>query len=780
MRRGIFLFFLFVTSIATAQTALQTLRGIVVDKELQKPLELVSVVVTDLQPVKGTLTDEKGKFRINNISVGRHTVRISRMDYEPYTTQIVLESGKETVLHIELEPRALLDSVVVIESHVDKTKPLNEMAIVSARTFSVEETQRYAAALNDPARMAASFAGVVQAGDGNSIVIRGNSPAGLLWRLEGVDIPNPNHFSSVGSSGGGIAILSAQLLTNSDFMTGAFPAEYGNGLSGVFDLRLRTGNNEHREFTAQAGFIGFDLAAEGPFKKNGGSSYLVNYRYSTVGLLTQLGVNVIDGVTRFQDLSFNTVFPLKKGVLTVFGFGGLSAQDDDAKSDSSQWKRRGDRLRTKFFSNTAATGITYRVPFGDKNLFRSALAASFTGNGFKSDYLQNDYSYRGDYDEHYNQTRFTYTASLTTRINNRHTLRSGIIAGEQQFDLQQRSYDPNSAEWMDAINENGQTQTAQAYTQWKFRPAESFTMLAGVHALYLALNNTWSVEPRAALRKTFAERHAVSIGYGLHSQALPLIVYFLDLQNASGQFTQANRNLLLPRAHHFVLSYDFSVNEFFRVKVELYDQLLFDVPVSADSTKNFSTINLLDGDVSDSLVNKGFGQNKGVELTIERFLHHGWYALLTASVYDSKYKALDGVWRNTRFNGRFAGNALFGKEIVTGEKWKHRVFGFNLKLVYSGGYRDTPIDVNASLAQQRTVRTDSLAWTEQMPDYFRIDLRVSLQRNYAKWSSTLAFDVQNVTNRKNIFSRYFDLSDGEIHDNLQLPLIPVLSWKVQF
>src|SRR6185503_5048402 len=130
------------------------------------------------------------------------------------------------------------ETVVVVTAGSKKNRPVNDMSVVSARAFTVEETQKYAAAVNDPLRMVTGFAGVAAVDDGgNDIVIRGNSPAGLLWRMEGVDIPNPNHFSEAGSSGGGISILSAQLLSNSDFVTGAFAPEYGNALSGVFDLR---------------------------------------------------------------------------------------------------------------------------------------------------------------------------------------------------------------------------------------------------------------------------------------------------------------------------------------------------------------------------------------------------------------------------------------------------------------------------------------------------------------------------------------------------------------
>jgi hypothetical protein len=161
--------------------------------------------------------------------------------------------------------------------------------------------------------MSASFVGVVSPNDGgNNISVRGNSPYGFLWRMEGIDIPNPNHFANAATSGGGISILSAQILANSDFLTGAFAAEYGNALAGVFDLRLRKGNNEKREYTIQAGLLGIDLEAEGPVSPGSAHSYLVNYRYSTLSMLANLGLEVGDAITNFQDISFNVTLPTKR------------------------------------------------------------------------------------------------------------------------------------------------------------------------------------------------------------------------------------------------------------------------------------------------------------------------------------------------------------------------------------------------------------------------------------------------------------------------------------
>lgn len=396
------LLLILIGSSVKAQTLTQTVRGSVTDKISEAPLPGAAVVVEGSSPLIGTTTDADGNFKLPNVPVGKQNIKITFLGYkEMVVPNVVVNSGKEVVLKITLEENIIQGKEVVITDKGDKNKPLNDMSVVSVRTFSVEETQKFAAAVNDPSRMVTSFSGVLSTDDGNNqISIRGNSPGGLLYRMEGVEIPNPNHFSNVGTIGGGISILSSQLLTNSDFSTGAFASEYGNVLSGVFDLRLRKGNNERYEHTFQIGVLGIDMATEGPFKKGYGGSYLINYRYSTLGVLSKMGVNIGDAVTTFQDLSFNVSLPTKKaGHFTVFGFGGLSNQTTEASRDTSLWVDEYKRKNTDFYANTGAVGITHTLPLGNNAYLKTALVGSGTGNGYTEETLSNEFSPYLSYDE---------------------------------------------------------------------------------------------------------------------------------------------------------------------------------------------------------------------------------------------------------------------------------------------------------------------------------------------------------------------------------------------
>lgn len=768
-----------------SQSYTQTVRGVVLDKSVKTPL--IGATITVLSEQKegtssGAVTDVEGNFRLAAIPVGKLTLRVTYLGYKEQTLHnITVNSGKEVFLTIEMEEDLLQVKEVEIRAKVDKQKPLNELATVSARTFSVEETQRFAAAVNDPARMAASFAGVVMRGDGNNTInIRGNSSNGLVWRMEGVEIPNPNHFSSLGSSGGGISVLSAQVLSNSDFLTGAFPAEYGNALSGVFDLRLRKGNTEKREYTLQAGVLGLDFATEGPLRiRNKTGSYLVNYRYSTLSLVAKLGVPLGDAVTNFQDLSFNCWMPAgKAGTFTLFGMGGLSLQTQEGKADSLAWEKDlYSQYQGKFGANTGVIGLTHSIILGNNTYLKTVIAASGTDNVDNGFLYQKDYSLRKEWEERHLQNKITVSSVLNHKWNARHLLRTGAWVSSLNYDLSQANLDATSEQLVQQVKTTGTTQTLNTFAQWQYRISPKMTLNTGLHGSMLFLNDTWSVEPRSSVKYAFSDKQSVSFGYGLHSQMQPIGVYFV--QNPLNN-SLLNKNLGVTRSHHYVLSFDQSLPGNLHLKTEAYYQDMRHVPVSAQGATSFSMLNLLEDFPYETLENTGRGRNYGLELTFEKYLTNGLYFLLASSWYEAKYKGSDQIWRNTRFNGKYANSLSAGKEWDWNRKNKVRTFAINLKLIQTGGLRDTPIDLVASRQQEKTVYDESRAFELQMPAYFRLDTGVRLKRNYKALTTILSLDLQNATNRRNVFGKYYDTQTFEVKYYYQAPLIPILSYKVEF
>ena len=753
----------------------QNIRGTVTDQLLQTPIAGATVVITGTD--KKVVADSLGNFRIPNVAAGTYTLLITHINYtDAVASNIVVNTGKEVVLTIAMETKVRTEKTVVITANSKKNRPLNDMSVVSARAFTVEETQKYAAAVNDPLRMVTGFAGVASADDGgNDIVIRGNAPTGLLWRMEGVDIPNPNHFSEAGGSGGGISILSSQTLANSDFITGAFAAEYGNALSGVFDLKLRKGNNEKNEYALQAGFLGLNAAAEGPLSASHKGSYLVNYRYSTLSLLNKMGLDLSQGATNFQDLSYNIYLPTKnKGIFTVFGFGGLSSDNQKIETDSSKWEMQDDRYAGKFIANTGATGITHTIPIDNQTTLRSALAFSYTSNSYNEKYVESRKSIVDNYKDNYITKKILVSSTLNHKINASNALRAGAYVNFIFFKYYKLSKENPNAPLLENINTSGNTQTVQAFVQWQYRPYNNLTFNVGMHYLALLYNNTGSAEPRASVKWDPDNKSSLAFGYGLHSQLQALGVYFA--KDINGQST--NQYIDLTRAHHFVLSYSRLVGYKLRAKGEVYYQQLFDVPVTVDPAKTFSTLNIQNEFITDPLTNNGKGRNYGIELTLEKYLDNNLYYTVNGSFYQSKYTAADGVERNTRYNGNYLFNGVAGKEFpLSGQR---KVLGINIKVIYAGGYRTTPIDLAASQQEGYTIYKEKEAFSLQNQAYFRPDCRISLKWNRTRLTSTLSLDIQNVINRKNIYNQKYDLLKGTTITNYQNGMIPVLNYKVEW
>lgn len=780
IRITLFFFFLVVVGGTACAQLTQSVRGTLTDVVLQTPVAGATVSIPSVH--KSVTTDAQGNFRFADVPVGTQLVQVSHIGYKPLTLDnINVIAGKETVLTLAMEATVQQEREVVVRAAGKRNRPLNDMSTVSARAFTVEETQKYAAAINDPLRMATGFPGVMAADDGNNdIIIRGNAPGGLLWRMEGVDIPNPNHFSQAGSSGGGISILSAQLLANSDFVTGAFASEYGNALSGVFDLKLRKGNNERREYSFQAGVLGLNAAAEGPIARNYKGSYVINYRYSTLALLGKIGVPLEAGsTTNFQDLSYNVYLPTNRlGTFTIFGFGGLSSQDDEAETDPAKWERSYDRYASKFISNTGMSGITHSMLLGSKTHLKSALAYSLNKIGYNETHVEDDLSVVPSYKEAYTTRKLTFTTTANHKFNNRHTLRAGAIVNQIGFDFCRLSREHPNADLKETINTDGNTQTMQGFAQWQYKPANNLTINAGAHYLTLLLNRTSAVEPRASVKWEVSHRSSLAFGYGRHSQVQAMGVYFAQTPDADGKLVQPNKNLGLTKAQHFVLSHQYALGKNLRLKTELYYQQLFDVPVSADPEKTFSALNIQSDYITEALVNKGKGRNYGVELSLEKYLSNQFYYTLSNSLYQSKYTALDGIERNTRFNGGHISTLLVGKEFV--RRNQRKTYGVNIKTIYAGGLRTTPIDLERSKAEGYTIFKEQEAFSLQNSPYFRTDLRLSIRWNRNKQTSTLSLDIQNLTNRLNAFNQWFDAEQGQLVNNYQNGLIPVLNYKIEF
>ncbi len=769
----------------SAQNVTQQIHGIVTDAQSQSPIPGVLVRVLNSDSLMGTSTDADGKYKLNGVHIGHVTLGFSMMGYKPVVlNNIVLDIGKEGIVNITMEEYVDTLKEVVVHSGKSKDKPLNDMSTLSARQFSPDDASRYAGALSDPSRMATNFAGVGVANDSrNDIVIRGNSPLGLLWKLDGVNIPNPNHFGTLGSTGGPVSILNNNMLDQSDFMTGAFPAEYGNAIAGVFDLKMRNGNTERSEFAGELGFNGLEVQAEGPFSKGSNASYNIDYRYSTLAVFQLLGINYgFAAVPQYQDLSFTVNIPLgiKYGTISIFGLGGPSyialLAKDQSKSNLSTAPLNED---TYFNSNMGVVGASYKLFFNERTSQTIAFAVSGLQNITKID---TDYNNITKLTFGQNETDIISSLSYTinTKVNSRNTIKAGISADIYYSNYADSVLQDSSFTYGEKFKTTNTL--LQTYVEWQHKFTDNIVLNAGLHYQDFLINtNSTAFEPRLGIRWNFAPKQSIAIAGGLHSEMQPISVYYYENKLPDGSYASTDKDLGFSKSAHLVLGYDYAFIPGWRMKIEGYYQYLYNIPVQIQPS-SYSVLNIGASYYDppyDSLTNKGRGRNYGAELTVEKFFNKTYYVLCTASLYQSKYEGSDGIERNTAFNGNYTLNALAGGDINL-DKARRKVISISAKINYAGGKWYTPINLTESEFEHVPIYESNLAFSEQYPPYSRIDLKVALKLNGKKITQEWAFEAQNIFNRQNIFQRIYNPNTNSLETDYQLGFFPVGSYRITF
>lgn len=765
-----------------AQQSGQVIKGNIIDKDTRQPIIGAAVSVEGSDPLIGNVTDLDGNFRLENVPLGRQQINVSYLGYGTFQSQpFILNSVREQQLQIELVEIGVMGDEVTVTAFKHSNEALNELSIVSTRSFSVEETQRYAASANDPGRMSMGFPGVQPTRDSRSdIVVRGNSGIGLLWRLEGIDIPNPNHFARRGSSGGGITVFSVSMLGNSDFSTGAFPAEYGNAFSGVFDVRMRNGDKENRQYSFRAGMLGLDLATEGPIKK-GKSSYLLNYRYSTLGLLNQLGIYLVnpraDNV--FQDFSFKLNFSGNpKSNFSIWGIGGLSDEFERAIDELTTSSTYAEKLTRDFQTNMGAIGMTHTYLINDKSYLKSALAVSGQDILFNNDTLNINRAPTAINRETYKTSRYTLTSTYHNKLSTKLNFKAGVSLHQILYNL----YWENSLRGIGAdlawLDDKGSTMLLQPYIQFRYNPTDRLNINFGAHAMSLSMNNSFALDPRFGISYQLAEKTQVNFGYGLHSRMLPIGNYFSRAYGMVGSKV-SNFQLDFIRAHHFVLAGDHFFAANWKIHAELYYQYLFNVPVENDPNSTYSLLNIIDGYSDVLMVNEGTGKNIGLDLSVEKVFSSGSFVIISGSIFNSTYTDFAGREHNGRYNSNFSGSLMAGKE------WafqKDNSLTASFKFLYNQGARITPLLAGAAGDGANPPYDYSQPFEDRVSPYIRPDIRVAYRKSRAKTAWTLSLDVQNIISRRNedALDRIYDQDTGVWIDRVQSGLTPVLSYQLDF
>ncbi|MBK0402806.1 TonB-dependent receptor [Adhaeribacter sp. BT258] len=797
------------TSPVLGQGLYQTVRGSITDSDSQAPLIGATVTVLGSNPIIGTITDLKGNFRLDRIPAGRITIQLSYLGYESKTIpEIVVNSGKEVILNLSMQESAVKMAELVIKANPVKGQAQNEMALISGRSVSPEETSRYAGGSNDPSLIMANFAGVANSPNGNNdIIVRGNSPKYVQWRLEGMPITNPNHFADQGAISGGLSTLNNNILATSDFYTGAFAPEYGDVLSGVYDVKLRAGNNEKFESVLGVGILGTDLTLEGPFKKGYGGSFLVNYRYSTISLLTDMGLTGVKGSPNFQDAAFKVVLPTQKaGTFSMFGLGGASSalleevEPQIAQTPGDRSMLAGIREDLEMNSHLLNLGLNHTLPIGPDSyihttlghsregikdqVFESQFERMYGGNGeFLKDSVLNK---QVNYCSRLNKLAYRGAINYHHKLNARNKIQAGTQYTLFDFDYDQSLLQDDATNRVHLVDFQKKAGTFRNYVSWKHRFNDAITLVTGLQNMHVLLNNKSTFEPRASLHWQLNTTNSIQLGYGKHSTMESAHNYFAQVKAEDGSISEPNHNLDLLKAHHYVLGYEKRFTESLVAKAEAYYQDLYNLPVENRANSTFATINEGPDFNYVALVNKGTGKNYGIELTLERFFKNNYYYLINGSLYSSTYKTLEGKERNTAHNGRYLVNILVGKEFVKLGKKQNQTFGLNAKMFMGGGKYIIPLlrDGNGNLAvdpENNQFWDYGKAYETTLGNVTKFVVSVSYKWNKTRTTHELFLNLDNVTNAAGKLTEYYDPGKpGSVGYTTQRGLIPNLMYRFYF
>ena len=773
------LVFLLYSSMLCAQPLTQTIKGKVLDQDTQEPLIGANVIVLGIEPVRGATTDHNGLFWIDRIPVGRYDLKTSYIGFEPQALpEILVSSAKEVVVTFQLVQSIIETEQVIVEGASSKEIPQNSMAVVSARTFTVEEARRYAGGMDDPARLASSFAGVsTGAAQDNAIVVRGNAAKGLLWQVEGVRVPSPNHFPDINVAGGGfVSVLSSHVLGNSDFYTGAFPAEYGNALAGVFDMKLREGNTETTEYTFQAGVLGLDAAAEGPIPGTENASYLFNYRYSTFALIKDFIPS--EQIPEYTDYTYKLVIPTQKyGKFSIWGLGSNDINIEPEKADSSLWTVPWDRISYDLEMGMNVLGLTHKYLATQNTYIKTSVIRTEQHSTMNMYRLNDELILQDNYLAENTSGTVTLSSYLNTRFSRKHTNRTGVIFDRLNFHFDQQAALNNTLPLTRLVDQNDVANLTQVYSQSRFGLSPKLELNTGIHLQHFSVNDEITIEPRLGLTWKIDPIRSLSLGYGDHSQMEELRIYFVE-QPTNGQTTQPNKNLGLSKAHHLILAYQQKLSMNTIIKLEPYLQFAYNVPVIQDSS--FSMLNFTqDLSFNSPLVNDGLGHNYGLDLTLERYLINNMYFLVTASIFESKYTGGDGIERETRYATKYVVNGLMGKEYMLGRA-RENILGLNVKLKVAGGARRSPANIAKTIAAQEVISDESRAFEEQDAGKAMLDISITYRKNKARYSSVWALQLMNALGSPTASYYEFDYELDKVQLVEEMIVVPSLSYKIEF
>jgi len=736
-----------------------TIKGQVFDSDTKAPLEGVNVLI--LNTPLGAATDNNGHYNIQNIPVGNYTVQFSYIGYRPVTrTDVIVKSNRITFVNADLKISALnMGAVTVTGSYFAQ---IEEQPLSSA-SFSGEEIRRAATIGGDISRIISGLPSLSNENETNNIIARGGSTIENSFYLDNIEIPNINHFPWPGSTGGAVSVLNIDFIKNINIYTGGFSSLYGNVLSSVMDISYREGNREEIDAQFDLNFAGVSGALEGPLK-NGNGSYMISARHSFTDIILKFIDDDEEPIT-YDDFQGKLVYDLSpEHQISFFNFYAndrWTINRGDAINDGKNWFG-GIKMKHNTF------GSNWRYLWGKKGFSNTSVSYSFLKNSLD---LLNTYTQNENFYNHSQNHEFRLRNINSLRINPSHKIEFGLEAktGSASFDnFFAEKTDKMGNVTPELLIDNDITfQYFGAFLNYKWNYSRKFTLSPGLRIDHFSFNNHMHFAPRLSLLYRMNEKTSFSGAAGVYYQNLPM--YFLS-QNPDF------KDLKDPVSHHFVIGLNHLFSENTRFTLELYNKNYNNLPMNPAQPYLFILDEIFYGffySNHSSLSDAGVGFSRGIEAMIQKKLSHKFYGLVSGTYFISRYRDLNGIWRNRVTDNRYLGSLELGYK--PNYKWE-----FSLRWILTGGMPYSPFDINASRQAQTGIYDTNKIMAERLPPYKCFNIRLDRRFHFKNSNLIFYLSIWNLFNRENISYRHWIEYGNTPANYKQWPRLPVFGLEFEF
>ncbi len=750
--------------LALSQDKIHTgaIKGNVIDAETKVPLIGVNVVVVGTE--KGAATDSGGAFIIKKLPVGSYILQFDYIGYEQLKkTDIIVRSGRSTVVYAELKMTALDGKEVVVTSNYFSKVEDEPTSVVS---FSYEEIRRAPGSAGDVSRIIMGLPSIAKVNDQtNNLVVRGGSPVENGFFVDNIEIPNINHWPAQGTSGGAIGLLNVDFIRDVSFYSGGFSPKYGDKLSAIMDLDLREGNRSEFDGQLDLNFSGFGGVAEGPlFNKKG--SFLVSVRRSYLDFLVDaidIGTSV---APRYGDMQGKLVYDINQNHKIML----VSVSGDDHNNPDRKAAEENDMIvygNQDIYQNT--TGINWRAIWNKKGYSNTSFA--YTSLKYREDFFETNTALHLIKNRSLEQTvKFRNVNHF--RLDKKNSIEFGIETKRigQDYNNFYSQYTDALGDATQAFNFNKKINatTFAAFLNYKLKPFAKLASTWGLRFDHFSYNNKSSISPRFSFSYDLTSLTSISGSAGLFYQNIPLI---LLSQNES------NKSLKIPMATHYILGIEHLISANTKFTLEFYQKNYSHFPLDPGQPQLF----LFDEIVyrygfffnHEKLVDSGKAYSRGVEITLQKKLKQNFYGLLGASYFRAKYKGSDYNWKNRVYDNRLIFSMQGGYKL--NNKWE-----FSLRWIFAGGTPYTPFDLEKSKGLKRSVLDENRINDARYPDYHSLNIRFDRRFNFKASNLIFYFSVWNVYNRKNVAGFFWSEKENKQKAIYQWPALPIFGLEYEF